>query len=136
MRIQSTVCEQKNWGTLLLQTPDSFYYHLATAAQVELHDRSERDRFTRAQWQGVPALCYMIRRIWTDERPKPFILSRDGCRLENVGVYWEKMYNLLPKTAVKKVAYFRRFYEATETVARLAVVDCRHQSRVVVPWWA
>lgn len=133
LRIQSTVCEQKMWDTLVLQTSDDFFYHLANNGYVEVHDVSERDRLTRALWQGLPALAYMAERAWTGRVPRPFIMSRDGSKTTSVGDYWDKVWHRIKPATIKKLNYYGRFYDRYGG-ATLVAVDCRDGKRVTVPW--
>jgi len=104
LRIQSTWCEQKLWHDVLATVGPDFLYHLATADRLRVHDVSERQRVTRALWQGLPWVRYAATRLWGLD-PEP-VLSRSGM---DVTHYFRESFATLPARLVKQVRYFGQY---------------------------
>lgn len=103
-RIQSTLCEAKRWDLVLAQAGDDLLYHLATGADVTVHDESERDRQTRAMWQGLEFIRYSAERAWGLEPRK--VWSRNGM---NVTAYAAQSYDGVPDRIKDMVRYHRKY---------------------------
>ncbi len=105
VRIQSTACEQKRWDAILREVGADFYYCLAKGDAVVVHDRSERNRETRACWQGLSWIRYATHRAWRETEP-PIEFSRGGMVLNP---YWEEQFCQLPRSTRNLLRYYRKF---------------------------
>lgn len=63
-RVQSTMCEQKLWDAVIMSLGPDLYWHLAQGSEVIVHDKSERDRETRACWQGLRLIRRACETVW------------------------------------------------------------------------
>lgn len=103
-RIQSTWCEQKLWNQLLLTTPPDMYFHLANRESVIVHDKSEKDRLTRAQWQGLGMIRVACNLAWWGITGPQY--SRSGM---NVTEYFIDQWVELPPTTQRYIEWFGKY---------------------------
>lgn len=103
-RIQSTWCEQKQWGRILTTVSPELLYRLSTGNLCVIHDRSERDRESRTCWQGIPWISYACRRAWG--HPQTPALVRRGL---NVTTYFALCYDKLSAHERAWVRSFARY---------------------------
>ena len=111
VRIPSTFCEQKQWGRVVYGAGPDMLSTLAMGYPVVVHDQSERQRLTRAQWQGLSWLRYACSMAWG--LPEPTEYSRNGM---NVTSYWRGTWLGLPEPDKTWLGYFKRFAEGIEVV--------------------
>lgn len=112
IRIPSTFCEQKMWGRVIYGAGPDMLATLARGYPVVVHDQSERQRNTRAQWQGLSWLRYACSAAWG--LPLPTEYSRSGM---NVTGYWEGVYRgFLADSDRAWLGYFKRFADGLEVV--------------------
>lgn len=109
VRIQSTACEQKRWGAILHEVGGDFLYNLAIGNTCVVHDRSERDRETRACWQGLSWIRYATHRAWRDTAPPPEF-SRGGMVITP---YWEEQFWGLPRSTRNLLKFYKQFDKGT-----------------------
>ena len=136
-RIQSTQCEQKQWSSVLNTLGPEFFATLARTQQhLVFHDRSERDRYTRALWQGVPWIMYAVTRTWYPDHDfgPGVVLTRQG-RVMNVGLYWDDMYRSLPERTLKMLRYYGNTFapRTPEKLPDVHITDCHTHRSVRVP---
>jgi hypothetical protein len=105
VRIQSTWCEQKRWGDILLQLGDDFLMNLALGRRCVVYDASKSPP-SRALWQGVPWVRFALTARWFG-RVEP-VLMRNG--IECSGYFGECLVGLDRKVK-RKVDYFRKFLD-------------------------
>ena len=105
VRLQSTACEQKRWEAILHELGADLYYNLATGESCIIHDKSERERETRACWQGLSWVRYACHRAWREGEP-PMEFSRGGMPLNP---YWEEQYRGLSRSGQHLLKYFKKF---------------------------
>jgi len=103
-RIQSTHCEQKRWGDVIVGAGPDLLMRLAMGEKCVVHDVSERPRMTRALWQGVPWIRYACERSWGIGVSG--VASRSGM---NVTSYAEQCYAELSDPVRAHLAYFGRW---------------------------
>ena len=105
VRIQSTACEQKRWDAVLREVGADLFYCIATGDSCIIHDKSEKNRETRACWQGISWIRYATHRAWRDTEPPPEF-SRCGMV---VSPYWEQEFRKLPRSTRQMLKYFKKF---------------------------
>lgn len=101
-RIPSTWCEQKLWSKVLYGVGPDILAVAAAGRTVVVHDQSERQRQTRAQWQGLSWIRYACSVAWGLEEPEE--CSRNGW---DVTPYWRRMYASLDKSDRAWLEYYR-----------------------------
>lgn len=98
IRIQSTVCEQKDYDRLIMDLDNGFLFELAVGSWCVVYDTGKKGE-TRAVWQGLEFVRYCLCLIWFEKEICPAIFISDfRKRLEGLG---RKSYN--------KLKYFRKF---------------------------
>lgn len=117
-RIQSTHCEQKQWGRVLHGAGPDLLMHLALGIEVVVHDRSERDRPTRAQWQGLEWLRIACSLAWGSSHSP--VRGRGGVAMT---CYLEQMWRDLPRPDQRYVTYYGRYSRGRPVQVRGC--DCR-----------
>jgi len=106
VRIQSTWCEQKRWGDVLLTAGADLLYQLARGETCVVHDVSERPRESRACWQGLSWLRYALAVAWGLPEPRETVREHEV----NVTPYWRDVWAGLddvPRTYARR---FRRWH--------------------------
>ena len=129
-RIQSTWCEQKRWNDLLLTLPPDMYVQLALGNTVTVHDKSEKDRITRACWQGLALVRVASNLAWFGVTTPEF--SRNGM---NVTAYFTSVWRDLPETTQRYVRWYRKWIEGDGrmiTVDRLGPCNCWMPAQQIV----
>lgn len=103
LRLPSTWCEQKLWYRILESLSTEFYI-AASGWEVVVHDRSEKARRTRAQWQGLSWVRYALNRRW--HGTETVEVSRNGMV---VSPYWDHIYRNMPKRTKNLLDYYGSF---------------------------
>lgn len=104
IRLQSTWCEQKRWNDILTHLGADLYYNLAIGRTCIVHDVSEKDRETRACWQGLAWVRFVTQQLWYGEAEPVFV--RRGF---NATDYFTEQLRCLDERTVRAVTYFRQF---------------------------
>ena len=107
IRIQSTRCEQKDWERIIHEAGAELLYTVAKGNIAVVHDVSERDRETRACWQGLSWLRYATFRAWYEAHEAvPEEKSRGGHPLNP---YWETQWALLSRPTRHLLRYYKQY---------------------------
>ena len=107
IRILSTRCKQHQWAQLVHDAGPELLFTLALGHIAIVHDVSERNRETRAMWQGLSWLRYACWRSW-NTTPPPKEVGRGDQVLNE---YWEKEWDKLPRTTRHWLRYFKQFHK-------------------------
>jgi hypothetical protein len=122
--IQSTHCEQKQWDKVIMGAGVDLLYRLATDEPVIVHDLSEKNRPTRATWQGVEWIRYAASRCWN--LPYEGVRGRGGRSMEQ---YFSTVYRedlpLLPS--------LRKYVVHRNSPIRMVGLDCRDLMEATCP---
>ncbi len=103
IRIQSTKCEQKDWSFIIEDLDYQFLLDLALGEKVTVVDFSARKERTRAIYQGLPWIIYVLNRRWFNREITPFVKTHE------VTNYFRNEYHNLSKRAKKKLDYIKKF---------------------------
>lgn len=103
IRIQSTACEQKRWDFIIQDLDNDFLLNLAVANTCIIYDLSEKSNETRALWQGIEWIKFVLYRRWFDKQYKPIVKGM------NVSDYFSHCYAKIQKRTKSKVDYFKKF---------------------------
>ncbi len=106
IRIQSTLCEAKCWDKLVNDLDYNFLLDLAQGNTVEIYDTSSKKNMSRALYQGVEFIRYVLLRRWFDSKPYEIPAIVNG---HNVTEYFETEYKKLSKDTKKKLDYIKKF---------------------------
>ena len=119
-RIQSTSCEQKRWADVLYGAGPDLLMHIALGEDVLVHDFSEKERITRALWQGLPWIRFALEHA-AGRIPSPAIV-RNGCV---VTPYFEAQWKALDRNAKAYARYFGKELGRHSRPVRLSGCVCR-----------
>lgn len=104
VRIQSTFCEQKMWGNILLDLDYTFLLPLARGLPVTVYDYGAKKEISRAIYQGLEWIRYALNRRWHGiNNDKIYV------RKHNVTTYFSEQYDMIDSKIFKKLDYFKRF---------------------------
>jgi len=102
IRIQSTWCEQKRWNDIIADLDYTFLMHLALGYKCIVYDCSRR-KMSRALWQGIPWIKYVLDRMWFGRNSKAKVKNWD------VTNYFDNQFQTLTERTKTKVKYFKKF---------------------------
>ncbi len=123
-RLQSTHLEQHEMNAVLMGMGPQFYHDLAKGNRIKLHDYSEKERTTRAQWMGVPWINYCLHRIWYKRWPVPVIHPRSSeARPVVVQHEFDRYYGELTDVTWRAIVYYRQYLGDREF--ELFACDCK-----------
>ena len=123
-RIQSTHLEQCLMSEVLMSAGPGFYYDLARGEHVKLHDYSEKERLTRAQWAGLPWIQYCLDRLWFRRLTIPVIRPRKpSTQPIAVGNIFNYYFLGLTTPTRRAIVYFKQYLE-TDGI-QLEACDCK-----------
>lgn len=108
IRIQSTACEQKRWDFILQELDYNFLMNLALGKDVLVIDFSAKKEQTRAIYQGLEFIKYVLNKYWLNKEYTPCV------RGFNCKEYFEGVYNKLDKRTLKKLDYFKKFLNTSD----------------------
>jgi hypothetical protein len=101
LRIQSTHCEQKRWEDVLASVPDEMLLRLAMGEECRIYDYGANKPISRACWQGLEWVRYVLCRRWLGKRIQP------RGRSSLMSGYFEEQYKLaLSDRALRRLDYF------------------------------
>lgn len=117
VRIQSSHCEAKAWNKLLLDLDYGFLLDLATSGIVEIYDTSSKKDMSRALFQGIEVIKYVLTRRWLGIKPeKVYVRGNDSTK------YFEWIYDRLSEEVKKKLDYVKKFLNPELEEIRIDVV--------------
>lgn len=116
-RIQSSHCESKYWPGIIYGAGPEMLVMLAAGETVVVHDVSERDRETRAMWQGLTFLRRTCETLW--HLPLTPVTGRGGVALAD---YLDGVIGLLDKN----VRAYVRYYGRRAHPYRVNLLSCWH----------
>lgn len=67
IRIQSTICEQKNWDRLIQDLDYDFLMNLALGHKCVVYDFGAKKPIPRAVYQGLEFVKYVLNSRWLDQ---------------------------------------------------------------------
>jgi hypothetical protein len=103
IRIQSTACEQKRWGFILQDLDYDFLMNLVQGNPIIVYDYSAKKRESRALYQGIPWIKFVLNKIWFNKDIKALVKTND------VTAYFESEFRKLDRKTLNKLKYFRKF---------------------------
>lgn len=103
IRIQSCTCERHLWDKLIADLDYNFLLDLALGYEVKVYDTSARKQESRAMYQGLEFVKYVLNRVWFNK------MTEATCRGKKCDKYFDKAYKSIPDNIMKKVKYLRKF---------------------------
>jgi len=103
IRIQSTACEQRRWDFILQDLDNDFLFNLAIGTECVVYDLSENKNETRALFQGLEWIKFVLYKRWLDKKYTPIVKGN------NCTDYFTWCYECLDKRTKIKIDYFRKF---------------------------
>ena len=110
VRIQSSLCERKDWTGVLNNLDDNLLTHLALGFECRIYDYGSASPpyVPRAMWWGMEWSRYALSRLWKLET-RPPVLKR-----HTVTPHFEEAFRSIPEKVRRKVKYYRPFLACTE----------------------
>lgn len=103
IRIQSTALEQKRWDFVIQDLDHGLLFDLATGNTVIVVDYSSHKPESRALYQGLPFIRYVLTRYWLGREEIPWV------KKHNVQFLFRKLYSGLNSQVFAKLSYYRQF---------------------------
>lgn len=103
VRIQSCTCERHLWDKLISDLDYNFLLDLALGYNVKVFDTSARKKESRAMYQGLKFVEYVLNRVWFNK------IIKVECRGKDCNKYFAEAYKTVPNNIMKKVKYLRKF---------------------------
>ena len=107
IRIQSTYCEQKHWNKLIDELDYNFLMSLALGYNciiVDYGSRSKSKKLSRAQWQGLALVKFILSKRWFGKDIDIYFQNR------KLSDYFSEVYKTkITKANKKKLDYFKKF---------------------------
>lgn len=126
VRIQSTYCEQRLWNYLLQDLDYNFLMDLALGYKVIVYDTSQHKNKSRALYQGLEFIKYILNRVWFNNEINP-IVKGTNCRK-----YFNQEYNKLEERTINKIKYFRKFLIADNIDLDCECMKTIHDRRLYI----
>ena len=123
IRIQSCLCESKQWEKILWDVDYHFLMCLALGYQCYLYDYSHHKRMPRAFYQGIPWIQYTLNRIWFN-REIDILVKGYNCKK-----YFTKCYTTLSKPVKQRLKYFRKFLNTNKLNINLIYGQTDHDGQ-------
>jgi hypothetical protein len=108
IRIQSTLLEQSHYDNIIKELDYKFLLDLAVGNEVLIIDGSV-SIVSRAIWQGVPWITYVLRRMWLKEFPQDITVKN-----YNMTKYFSERFKELSKDSKNKIRYTRKYLNTTK----------------------
>lgn len=109
IRIQSTLCEQKNWDRIIQELDYDFLMNLALGNKCVVYDFGARKYIPRAIYQGLLFIKYVLYKRWIGVDYKAILKRSDNKEGINCTRYFEQCYNKLDDRTLRKLDYFKPF---------------------------
>lgn len=104
IRIQSTVCEQKDWARLIMDLDNNFLMSVALGYTCYVYDFGAQKKTARAVYQGLEFIRYACSMCWTGDAAEPLV------RGNKCGDYFYKSYKELHERVRNKLKYYRAYF--------------------------
>lgn len=109
IRIQSTHCERHLWNNILLDLDYNFLLDLALGYNVIVFDTSQHKKESRAMYQGLKFIEYVLNRYWLNKEPE--IKVKDMI----CNNYFREEYKSIDDKVFRKLKYLKKFIN-TESI--------------------
>jgi len=110
IRIQSTLCEQKNWDRIIQDLDYDFLLNVAIGNECIIYDYGARKPVPRAVYQGIEFLKYVLHKRWLNEEYLTDCnRGKDKHIRKDCNSYFEACYRNLEKITKKKLDYFKPY---------------------------
>lgn len=103
IRIQSCACERHLWDKIIRELDYGFLLDVALGYEVVVYDTSAKKKESRAMYQGLKFVEYVLNRIWFNKR---IDIEVKGMKCKD---YFEEAYRTLQDSTINKIKYLRKF---------------------------
>ncbi len=122
-RVQSTACEQKRFGHVLLTFPTEAYYRLALGEDVMVYDCGARKPIPRAIWQGLAWIQYCCYRSWRGIVAPYYKVCRASTLIDVTGDF-DRRYRMETK-ALNELRYYKKLAASHKNgIGNLVGISC------------
>lgn len=123
IRIQSTVCEQKDWSRLILDLDNDLLLHAAMGVTCYVYDFGAQKKTARAIYQGLEFVRYALSRALTGDAPDPIV------RGHNCREYFYESYKALSSRALGKLKYYRSYMKGSINIIGVSTATVHDNDR-------
>lgn len=109
VRVQSTMCEQKNWNRIIQELDYDFLLNLAIGNKCIVVDYGANKPIPRALYQGIEFIKYALNKRWFDIDTNVIIKRSITSQGNDSTNYFQYEYNKLDDRTKKKLDYFKIF---------------------------
>ena len=109
IRIQSSQCEQGVWNKIIQGVSDDFLLNLALGNWCHVYDTSSQKEKSRALFQGLEFLRYVLIRVWFKHKPQAAVSRYTNGVGKDCTKYFNEEFLKLNDDTIRKVKYFRKF---------------------------
>lgn len=109
VRIQSSACERHLWDKIIRELDYNFLIDIALGYEVVVYDTSQRKNESRAMYQGLKFIEYVLNRVWLHKKIDIKVKEI------NVKDYFEEAYLSIPDSTIIRLKYVKKFLN-TDTI--------------------
>lgn len=120
VRIQSCACERHLWDKLINELDYNFLLDLALGYNVKVLDTSAKKKESRAMYQGLEFVKYVLNRVWFDK------IVEAKCRKMDCSEYFDEAYKTISDNTIKKVKYLRKFLNTDKISLNSYCISTEH----------
>ena len=120
IRIQSTKMENTDqWEDVIMDLDYDFLLHLALGFRCVVYDftRRGKNKKSRAMWQGMEWVKYVLNRIWFDQETQ----AENGMHK-----FFQQQSRKLSKRTRRKIKYFRKFLKTDKLTIEIVCNLTKH----------
>jgi hypothetical protein len=104
IRIQSTALEQKRWDFVIQELDYNFLIDCVTGKSIIVVDFSAKRNISRALWQGVPFIEYVLNKYVLGVEDAQCFFKK-----HNATKYIDEVISKFEKRTLKKLDYLKKF---------------------------
>lgn len=117
IRIQSTICEQKNWDRLIQELDYDFLMNVARGNECVVYDYGARKPIARAVYQGMEFVKYVLYKRWLNREYLTDVNRNNNYHIrKDCNSYFESCYKNLEDRTKKKLDYFLPYVAGEITI--------------------
>jgi len=117
VRIQSSLCEQKRWDTIIQELDSDFLMYLALGYECIVYDMGNNKNVSRALYQGLPFINFCISKSWFGLVLTSYVKGVDMTE------YFNQMHKMIDPRTRTKIDYFKKFVNTDRTHLRFVSVS-------------
>lgn len=110
IRIQSTLCEQKNWDRILQDLDYDFLMNIALGNEIVVYDFGAKKPIPKSIYLGLQFIKYVLYKRWLNQEYKTRVNRTDSEPIrKDCNSYFESCYKNLDRRTKNKLDYFKPY---------------------------